>query len=109
MNDMHIFLIAFIFILCCCYCIKISNYNDNAVNLFRKRFKERMRAINDVVRIYNKNDDSILICPITQENIENGEVIKELPCGHKFSRLIDRWIYEENDCPICRESVIEMV
>ena len=67
------------------------------------------RKINEIVETCSKDDESIIICPITQEAIERGEIIKTLPCGHQFSDSIDKWIYEENECPVCRDNVIELV
>lgn len=114
MNEIVIFFISFVCICSCYCCLKNINVNDinvnnNSVSLMRKRIKNRIKKMNEIVDTYNKDDESIIICPITQEAIEKGEVIKTLPCGHQFSDSIDEWIHEENECPVCRKNVIELV
>lgn len=44
------------------------------------------------------------ICPITQDEFEENELIVQLPCKHYFSKLaIEKWLIEEQaTCPICK-------
>ena len=109
MNEIFIFLISFTIIFCCCFCIKNSSNDQNSINNVKNIIKKRIKLMNEVVQTYKKDDESVVICPITQDVIEKGQTVKELPCGHQFSELIDEWIYKENGCPICREQVIEIV
>lgn len=42
-------------------------------------------------------------CAICQEDWENGEVVRKLPCEHGFHIMcIDKWFSENNACPVCR-------
>jgi len=47
------------------------------------------------------------VCGIWQEDLEEGEDIKILPCNHAFkSEAIMRWLQEEKaECPVCRFSL----
>jgi hypothetical protein len=46
-------------------------------------------------------------CGIWQEDFEEGEAIKILPCNHAFkSEAITKWLKEEKaECPICRQTL----
>lgn len=46
-------------------------------------------------------------CGIWQEEFEEGEAIKILPCNHAFkSEAITKWLKEEKaECPICRQTL----
>ena len=42
-------------------------------------------------------------CAVCQENWENGEMVRKLPCQHVFHIMcIDRWFADNNVCPVCR-------
>ena len=47
------------------------------------------------------------VCGIWQEDLEEGEDIKILPCNHAFkSEAIMRWLQKEKaECPVCRFSL----
>lgn len=65
------------------------------------------KKLDEVIDSYeHTSTEETLICPITQDEIEIGTLIKELPCGHKFSEGIDRWLSQKNICPVCRDKVI---
>ena len=63
---------------------------------------EGLKTIKD--REFNSESDSELVCLITGEEFENGEIICELPCKHIFKKdAIHRWLKEESaTCPCCR-------
>ena len=46
-------------------------------------------------------------CGIWQEDFEEGEAIKILPCNHAFkAEAITKWLKEEKaECPICRQTL----
>jgi hypothetical protein len=45
-------------------------------------------------------------CAICQEDWENNEVVRKLPCEHVFHIMcIDKWFSENNVCPVCRYSM----
>ncbi|KRT79071.1 zinc finger protein [Oryctes borbonicus] len=42
-------------------------------------------------------------CPVCLEMHEIGEIVKKLPCKHRFhSACITSWLEKTNSCPICR-------
>ena len=47
-------------------------------------------------------------CPICMMEIEDGEEVKKLPCGHIFhAGCIDPWLVRNSKCPICKRDVNE--
>ena len=110
-------------ILCCCIftnciaciCVKICRsryqYNNNHNHNNNNNNNNKYINLDSVIVTYEKtdDDDDTIVCPITQEEILKGEIIKKLPCGHKFSKGINNWVISNNFCPVCREKVIELV
>ena len=69
--------------------------------------KKKKKMLDEVIETYEHiSTEEMVICPITQDEILQGSIIKELPCGHKFSEGIDTWLVIKNRCPICREKVV---
>ena len=81
-----------------------NNNNEASTSLIEMNFES-------VIETYEKSTDDteIIMCPITQEVILEGETVKKLPCGHKFSSDIIKWISMHNLCPICKEKVIDFI
>ncbi|KAJ2399766.1 hypothetical protein GGI23_002452 [Coemansia sp. RSA 2559] len=54
------------------------------------------------------SSDSALECAICLEEINEGEVIRKLPCPHVFhSACIDRWLLSQSSvCPLCKRDTI---
>lgn len=50
------------------------------------------------------DDDDNAICPICFEGFENGEVLRILPCKHRFhAKCVDPWLLNSSShCPMCR-------
>ncbi|QDZ24835.1 RING-type domain-containing protein [Chloropicon primus] len=45
-------------------------------------------------------------CSVCMEAFEEGDRIRELPCGHMFHlECVDEWLKLHPSCPICREDV----
>ena len=83
-------------------------------NCSRERKNNLVNNINfddfdNVINTYEMVEGESIMCPITQENILLGENIEELPCGHKFSDSIYKWIKIKNECPVCRENILENI
>lgn len=53
------------------------------------------------------NDLSCNICPITQEEFQDGQGIIKLPCGHYFNeKSILEWLENTKaECPLCRHEL----
>tara|TARA_Y100000992_G_C21218825_1_gene469363 strand:+ start:512 stop:829 length:318 start_codon:yes stop_codon:yes gene_type:complete len=97
-------LIPIIAFFCCCYCIRVCESSPSV----RNNNSKIINLIKEKINISKKEDESIIICPITQDSINNGETINELPCGHVFSKSVNRWIFENNNCPVCRENIVNI-
>lgn len=53
-------------------------------------------------QIANQSKDNHDICHICQNNFEEGDDTKELPCKHRFhSKEINEWFEKKQTCPIC--------
>lgn len=63
---------------------------------------EQPEPLGEVVGDVVGDDDAQ--CPICFENFENGEILRDLPCKHKFHALcVDPWLLESSShCPLCR-------
>ena len=84
--------------MCCRACSQKKP--EETANLIEKKLDE-------VIDTYeHTSTEETIICPITQDKVELGTIIKELPCGHKFSEDIDKWLSQKNRCPVCRGKVI---
>ena len=95
------FLSCFSF-MCICLC-----YQDFCMNRPVDRKTLTQRKLDEVIVTYKHTPtQGTLICPITQDEIEPGTFIKELPCGHKFSECVNTWLSQGNRCPVCREEII---
>lgn len=49
-----------------------------------------------------------IFCVICQENSEKYDIKRELKCKHEFhAECIDEWLLENNNCPLCKKSLIK--
>lgn len=45
-------------------------------------------------------------CPICLIDYEEGEELRELPCGHLYHpQCIDSWFAKKKNCPYCKQDV----
>lgn len=52
------------------------------------------------------NENSNNACRICFEDYQEGDIIRTLPCMHKFHKnCIDQWFRNHHDCPICKYDV----
>jgi len=48
--------------------------------------------------------DGAASCSVCISDLESGEIIRKLPCGHRFHRgCIDTWLEQNITCPICKK------
>jgi len=72
-----------------------------------KRLPSRKWTIEDVNLM--KNKEHLCQCTICLMTFQIGDNIKMLPCFHQFHvDEIDRWLQEDDKCPICRNSVYNL-
>jgi hypothetical protein len=79
----------------------IEEYDNSPV--YKKLLSEKGRKSLTNVR-YIKSDSKYHTCPILFVDFEEGDVLTELPCSHRFnSGAIEKWLTEEKaECPVCR-------
>ena len=88
------------------YCInRLCKYdNQNILLIVIEKKKCAINEINKNSKIYKCKEH--IICPITLENIQYNEYIRELKCKHKFTKIeIDKWLKNNSTCPVCRINV----
>lgn len=50
--------------------------------------------------------DDQTTCPISLEQFEDGDLLRELPCTHLFQKeFIDKWLLSDKNCPVCRHPI----
>eukprot|EP00027_Filamoeba_sp_ATCC50430_P010676 CAMPEP_0168562204 /NCGR_PEP_ID=MMETSP0413-20121227/11998_1 /TAXON_ID=136452 /ORGANISM="Filamoeba nolandi, Strain NC-AS-23-1" /LENGTH=330 /DNA_ID=CAMNT_0008593615 /DNA_START=323 /DNA_END=1315 /DNA_ORIENTATION=- len=81
--------------------------------------KDREKRMKEVVKFlpttpYQKNNSNSPTeeanpCSICLVEFEDGDIQKELPCGHNefHAECIDKWICQQPVCPLCKEKVGE--
>ena len=51
--------------------------------------------------------DSQVSCTICLGDYEEGEVLRVLPCLHRFHQpCVDPWLAEHTQCPLCKADVM---
>ena len=113
--EILLYIIFLLFIVCfyntiiflkhCC----IRERNNNRLHNMDRLNNINMDRFHNVINSYEMLEEENIICPITQETILLGDNIEELPCGHKFSDSIYKWVKIKNECPVCRENIIENI
>mmetsp|Transcript_28983 Transcript_28983/g.92675 ORF Transcript_28983/g.92675 Transcript_28983/m.92675 type:complete len:198 (+) Transcript_28983:703-1296(+) len=71
-------------------------------------FETRLQAIAALPECAVRESDQQrhATCSICLEATAAGDVIKKLPCAHKFhSKCIDAWLFHSPLCPFCRRSI----
>ena len=61
-------------------------------------------------RAYNMQTDAFRSCPICLDDFTDGETVRVLPCDqdHIFHlRCVNQWLRQHQECPVCRENVID--
>lgn len=86
--------------------LKNNCYRERKIKSFNGNNLDSMK---DMINTYEMIEEENIICPITQENILVGDNIEELPCGHRFSDSIYKWIQIKNECPVCRENISQNI
>ncbi|RYR25780.1 hypothetical protein Ahy_B02g059783 isoform B [Arachis hypogaea] len=62
--------------------------------------------INSLPESTIQNDNFAEACAICLETPGKGEIIRHLPCLHKFHKdCIDPWLHRKTSCPVCKSSI----
>ncbi|KAL1364434.1 hypothetical protein AAHE18_03G217600 [Arachis hypogaea] len=62
--------------------------------------------INSLPESTIQNDNFAEACAIFLETPGKGEIIRHLPCLHKFHKdCIDPWLHRKTSCPVCKSSI----
>ncbi len=60
------------------------------------------KIIHDMVKLAEDETD---VCSICTNDYVNHELLRELPCNHKFHKdCIDKWFEQNETCPFCRKN-----
>ncbi|KAH9362834.1 hypothetical protein HPB48_015203 [Haemaphysalis longicornis] len=52
---------------------------------------------------FNPEVHEQISCAVCLSSLENGEIVRVLPCNHEFhAACVDRWLRSKRTCPICR-------
>ena len=108
MDAFYYILLFFAFLYISCIITKACD-NTRAVRVVLPMESITTQDIEASINTYEMVQGESVICPITQNYIEEGEKVKELPCGHIFSEDISKWIKIKRICPVCRKEVIQVV
>lgn len=56
----------------------------------------------------DRHDDGTLECPITQEEMDIGDTVSALSCGHFYHpENLQRWMETKTSCPECRANITD--
>ncbi|XP_057616454.1 E3 ubiquitin-protein ligase RLIM-like [Chionomys nivalis] len=81
---------------------RLYPFNDNHLN----RGPTNVQNNNLPTRSFGENDAS-KTCTICITEYTEGDTLRALPCSHEYHvHCIDRWLWENNSCPICRRVVL---
>ncbi|KAG5607512.1 hypothetical protein H5410_029004 [Solanum commersonii] len=65
------------------------------------KYKKKQEPANAVG--VTKNSDDELTCSVCLEQVNDGELIRSLPCLHQFhANCIDPWLRQRGTCPVCK-------
>ncbi|MCL7022463.1 hypothetical protein MKW94_015898 [Papaver nudicaule] len=84
----------------------MSEDEINALPVHKHRFTGQERQSNQVheeAQASAKAPEDELTCSVCLEQVNEGEIIRTLPCLHQFhSTCIDPWLRQQGTCPVCK-------
>ncbi|XP_041502888.1 E3 ubiquitin-protein ligase RLIM-like [Microtus oregoni] len=80
---------------------RLYPFNDNHLT----RGPTNVQINNLATRSFGEND-ALKTCTICITEYTEGDKLRALPCSHEYHvHCIDRWLWENNSCPICHRVV----
>jgi len=56
------------------------------------------------INVHQKDSDGCETCSVCITEVESGETIRKLTCGHKFHKdCVDTWLNQNITCPVCKK------
>ncbi|KAI3923453.1 hypothetical protein MKW92_028768 [Papaver armeniacum] len=84
----------------------MSEEEINALPVHKYRVTGQERQSNQVsgeAEASPKDPGDELTCSVCLEQVNEGEIIRTLPCLHQFhSTCIDPWLRQQGTCPVCK-------
>ncbi|XP_041493071.1 E3 ubiquitin-protein ligase RLIM-like [Microtus oregoni] len=80
---------------------RLYPFNDNHLT----RGPTNVQINNLATRSFGEND-ALKTCTVCITEYTEGDKLRALPCSHEYHvHCIDRWLWENNSCPICHRVV----
>ncbi|XP_041493070.1 E3 ubiquitin-protein ligase RLIM-like [Microtus oregoni] len=80
---------------------RLYPFNDNHLT----RGPTNVQINNLAMRSFGEND-ALKTCTVCITEYTEGDKLRALPCSHEYHvHCIDRWLWENNSCPICHRVV----
>ena len=75
-------------------CETTKNIADTSSMLFHNDFHNDEESSNDIPEN---------TCSICLSELQEGDIVGDIPCGHVFHKdCLKEWLHKNNHCPICR-------
>ncbi len=79
----------------------------------KRRQREELRLVLEGEGVEEEEEEEEeedgLVCVICLSEVEEGEVVRVLRCGHRFHSgegCVDRWLKLHNSCPVCKRQAV---
>ncbi|MCL7036110.1 hypothetical protein MKW94_016362 [Papaver nudicaule] len=85
----------------------MSEDEINALPVHKHRFtgqeRQQSNQVHEEAQASAKAPEDELTCSVCLEQVNEGEIIRTLPCLHQFhSTCIDPWLRQQGTCPVCK-------
>ncbi len=93
--------------------LKTTKYTDNNIDINVN--VNNNANVNNNVNVNNVDideiDDNAETCAICLNKLENGNIIFDIPCKHKYhTQCLSEWLLNHSQlCPLCKSNVSENI
>ncbi|XP_016464773.1 E3 ubiquitin-protein ligase At1g12760 isoform X1 [Nicotiana tabacum] len=89
------------------YIFRQNGCSDNRTGEIQGTFAGFMTQCGTDTPIEHSLSTDDAACSICLSTYDDGEELRELPCGHHFHcACIDKWLYMSATCPLCKRSIV---